>query len=134
MKSMDWHRARVLPALLMACAPLACGNGDDSGAAASVPEAAAPPGPLNCSNDGGDWPMYGQNVCNTRGGDSADPITPATVSKLTVKWSHAAAGDISATPAGGGGQVYVPDWGGNLSRLDANTGATVWVKSVSDLV
>jgi polyvinyl alcohol dehydrogenase (cytochrome) len=134
MKSMDWHKVRALPALLIACAPLACGNGDDNGATVSMPEAAAPPGPLNCSNDAGGWPSYGFNVCNTRGGDSADPITPATVSKLKVKWMFKAAGDISATPAVADGQVFVPDWGGNLNRIDAATGAMVWSKNVGDLI
>ena len=133
---MDWQLARLIPAVLLACAPLACGNGDDVGAAppSKVPEAAAPPAPLDCANDGGDWPMYGQNVCNTRGGDSTDPITTSTVSKLTVKWTFKAAGDISATPAVVDGQVYVPDFGGNLNRLDAETGTLVWSKNVGDIL
>jgi polyvinyl alcohol dehydrogenase (cytochrome) len=132
---MDWHKAWAVPALLLAGLPLACtGNGDDSASAAPtpVPEAAAP---LNCSNDGGDWPTYGQNVCNTRGGTStAEPITTSTVSKLKVKWMYKAAGDISATPAVVDGQLYVPDWGGNLNRIDAETGAMVWAKNVGDLI
>jgi polyvinyl alcohol dehydrogenase (cytochrome) len=78
--------------------------------------------------------MYGQNVCNSRGGASAsDPITPATASKLKVKWMFKAAGDISATPAVVGGQVYVPDWAGNLYRIDATSGTAVWTKNVGDL-
>ena len=28
---MDWQMARLIPAVLLACAPLACGNGDDVG-------------------------------------------------------------------------------------------------------
>src|SRR5579871_3365578 len=116
-KSMDWRKARALAAVLFALAPLACtGNGDDSGSA-KMPEAAAPPAPLNCASDAGGWPMYGQNVCNTRGAASTDPITTATVSKLKVKWTFTGAGDISATPAVVDGQIYVPDWGGNLNRI-----------------
>ena len=134
---MDWLKARALPALLLACTPLACsGNGDDSATAPHVAaEAAAPPAALSCSTAGGDWPMYGQNICNTRGGTSAsEPITTATVSKLKVKWKLTAAGDISATPAVVGGQLYVPDWGGNLSRIDAETGTVVWSKNTGALV
>ncbi len=135
---MDWHKARALPALLLACAPLACtGNGDDNSATVSVPEAAAPPGStLDCANgDAGDWAMYGQNVCNTRGGTSAtDPISVKTAPKLKVKWTFKAAGDISATPAVVGGQVYVPDWGGNLNRIDATTGVAVWSKNVGTIL
>jgi len=135
---MDWLKARALPAVLLVCAPLACtGNGDDSASAApkAAPEAAAPPAALNCSTDGGDWPMYGQNICNTRGSTAAgEPITTATVSKLKVKWMLTAAGDISATPAVVGGQLYVPDWGGNLNRIDAETGKVVWSKNTGDLI
>jgi polyvinyl alcohol dehydrogenase (cytochrome) len=133
MRSMDWQKARALPALLLTCLPLACGNGDDN--ASQVPAAAAPPGPLDCANDAGGWPMYGLNVCNTRGVTStAEPITTATVSKLKVKWMFKAAGDISATPAVADGQIYVPDWGGNLNRIDANTGTAVWSKNVGALI
>ncbi len=138
---MNWLKGRALPAVLFACVPLACtGGGDDSSVAAPVavmmPEAAAPPPPLDCAyNDAGDWGMYGQNVCGTRGGNSpTDPISTKTASKLKVKWTFAAAGDISATPAVVGGQVYVPDWGGNLNRIDATTGKAVWSKNVGEIL
>jgi polyvinyl alcohol dehydrogenase (cytochrome) len=78
--------------------------------------------------------MYGQNICNTRAGAATDPITVSTVSNLKVKWTFTAAGDISATPAVVGGQVYVPDWGGNLNRIDANTGVAVWSKNVGTIL
>lgn len=124
---MDWRWARALPAFLLLGIPLGCGNGDDSATPAPQP---AP----DCAADGGDWPMYGQNICNTRAGAATDPITVSTVSKLKVKWTYHALGDISATPAVVGGQVYVPDWGGNLTRLDANTGTPVWSKNVGTIV
>jgi polyvinyl alcohol dehydrogenase (cytochrome) len=131
---MAWRSARVLPVLLVVGWSVGCGNGDDSSATATplAPTLAA----LDCSNgDAGDWTMYGQNVCNTRGGTAAsDPITAKTVSKLKVKWMYTAAGDISATPAVVGGQVYVPDWGGNLTRLDAATGSVVWSKNVGTIL
>jgi polyvinyl alcohol dehydrogenase (cytochrome) len=115
--------------LLLVGWSVGCGNGDDS-------SATAPLAALDCSNgDAGDWTMYGQNVCNTRGGTVAsDPITAKTVANLKVKWTYDTAGDISATPAVVGGQVYVPDWGGGLTRLDAKTGAMVWTKNVGDIL
>jgi polyvinyl alcohol dehydrogenase (cytochrome) len=88
--------------------------------------------PLDCSGAGDDWPMFGQNVCNTRSA-SGGPITPATASKLGIKWVYSASGDVSATPAVVGGEIYVPDWGGMLNRIDANTGSAVWSKSVAAL-
>ncbi len=131
---------RVLPALLFVCPLWGClGSGDDtsSPAASSVSapaDASVLAAPLNCGADSGDWPMYGQNVCNTRGAADGDPISPTTVSKLKVKWTYVAAGDISATPAVVAGQLYVPDWGGMLNRLDANTGAVVWSRGVGDFL
>jgi polyvinyl alcohol dehydrogenase (cytochrome) len=43
-------------------------------------------------------------------------------------------GDISATPTVADGTVYIPDWGGYLSALDARTGAIKWQKKVGDYV
>ena len=139
---MRWHMVRVFPTLLVVGPLCACtGGGDDSSVSppsspdASVEAAAAAVGvPLDCAPDSGDWPMYGGNLCNTRAAAAGDPITPKTVAKLKVKWTYKAAGDISATPAVVQGQVYVPDWGGMLNRLDANTGAVVWSKSVADIL
>jgi polyvinyl alcohol dehydrogenase (cytochrome) len=127
---MDWRTVRAFPVLVVMALPLVgCGNGDDSSATPA-------PAPPDCSNgDAGDWAMYGQNVCNTRGGNVAsDPITPSTVSKLQVKWKYTAQGDISATPAVVGGQVYVPDWSGNITRLDAASGSVVWSKNVGAIL
>jgi polyvinyl alcohol dehydrogenase (cytochrome) len=54
--------------------------------------------------------------------------------KLAMKWVYAAAGDVSATPAVVGGNVYFPDWGGMINKLDAATGHVVWSKSVTSLM
>jgi polyvinyl alcohol dehydrogenase (cytochrome) len=51
-----------------------------------------------------------------------------------VKWKYTAAGDVPATPAVVGGYVYVGDEGGNMTKLDASTGAMVWQKSVASLL
>ncbi len=138
---MRWQTVRALPVLLVVGPLWACtGSGDDSSAEPTPPrdasvEASAPtPAPLDCAPDSGDWPMYGQNVCNTRTAAAGDPINPKTVAKLKVKWRYTAAGDISATPAVVAGQVYVPDWGGMLNRIDANTGHVVWSKGVADIL
>src|SRR5450432_4140691 len=108
-----------------------------SGTTPTVMPSATPatPTPLDCaSGDAGDWPMFGGNVCNTRAGQTSDPITALTVSRLAMKWKFAASGDISATPAVVGGQVYVGDWGGMFYRLDAATGQVVWSRAVADIL
>jgi len=105
------------------------------GTTTSPPEATSPPAPLDCSQgDAGGWPMFAGNVCGTRTGSTFDPITPQTVSRLKTRWKFTAAGDISATPAVVGGQVYVGDWGGMFYRLDATTGQVVWARSVADFL
>ena len=88
---------------------------------------------LDCSDDNTDWPMAGQNVCNSRNQKTAGTLSVASAAKLAVKWSFDAAGDISATPAVVAGSVYVPDWGGKLNRLDAATGAVQWSLDVGTL-
>jgi polyvinyl alcohol dehydrogenase (cytochrome) len=78
--------------------------------------------------------MFGGNVCGTRAGLASDPITPQTVSRLTVKWKFTASGDVSATPAVVAGQVYFGDWGGTFYRIDAATGQVLWSRSVADIL
>lgn len=78
------------------------------------------------------WSMRGQNYSNTSSQRGDDLINPSDVADLQVKWTYTAAGDISATPAVVNGYVYVPDWGGNLTKLDARTGKVVWSYPVSD--
>jgi polyvinyl alcohol dehydrogenase (cytochrome) len=79
-----------------------------------------------------DWSMRGQNYTNDMAQPGDNQINPHNVSHLKVKWTYSAAGDISATPAVVGGAVYVPDWGGNLTKLDARTGKVIWSYPVSD--
>src|SRR5262249_45152843 len=92
----------------------------------------APTSALDCSDDNADWPMWGQNVCNTRV-QKTTSISPKTAPQLKLKWSFDAAGDVSATPAVVAGSVYVPDWGGNLNRIDAASGMAIWSKNVGTL-
>jgi polyvinyl alcohol dehydrogenase (cytochrome) len=78
--------------------------------------------------------MFGGDVCGSHAAPTSDPITPQNVTRLAVKWKFTAAGDISATPAVVGGQVYVGDWAGTFYRLDAATGQMVWSVSVADIL
>jgi polyvinyl alcohol dehydrogenase (cytochrome) len=55
------------------------------------------------------------------------------VAGLTKKWEVTTGGDVSATPAVDGQQVYVPDWAGNLYAVNRTTGAVVWQKKIADL-
>jgi|GEM_PF-2846067 len=42
--------------------------------------------------------------------------------------------DISATPSVDGNAIYFPDRGGNLNKVNRNTGALIWRVSVSSLI
>jgi polyvinyl alcohol dehydrogenase (cytochrome) len=80
-----------------------------------------------------DWPMFGQNICNTRSAPDSG-LNANNVSKLGVKWKFQAAGDISATPAVTGGELFVPDWGGMLNKINASTGQLIWSVSVGSVI
>jgi polyvinyl alcohol dehydrogenase (cytochrome) len=154
-----WPLLALLALSIAASLPAACGstapsatrdasagsNGEDAaraplpvdGSASTGPsgrDAAQAIPPPDCSGSLDDWPMFGQNVCNTRSIRGGDPINPSTASRLMIKWTFKAAGDISATPAVVDNDVFVPDWGGMLHRIDARSGKAIWSKSVSALV
>jgi polyvinyl alcohol dehydrogenase (cytochrome) len=99
----------------------------------AVADAAVTATPLDCAADGGDWTMYGHDLCNTRSSPST-AMTTQNVGQLAVKWQLTTAGDISATPAVVNGQIYVPDWSGLLYRIDAATHEVVWSRFVSDIL
>jgi polyvinyl alcohol dehydrogenase (cytochrome) len=132
----------LLASLAMALAAagafgISCGSSGSSPSSGS--SAPATPQP-SCGPDTPDWPMFGQNVCNTASASplNAGMISKDTVGKLAPKWVYdkaaGAAGDVSATPAVVAGSVYFPDWGGMINRLDAATGKVIWTKSVADLL
>ena len=83
------------------------------------------------------WPSGGQNSANTHSQSDESKISPSTVGRLQLKWTATTHGDVSAIPAVVDGAVYFPDWGqgflsGYLNKVDADTGATIWSKPISD--
>jgi polyvinyl alcohol dehydrogenase (cytochrome) len=124
---------------LVAAFPVACSSATNAPepASANAEPIGLFPNPLlppNCLSLQLGWPSFGQNVCNTRSTPLAGILNKQTVSKLAVKWTYKAAGDISATPAVVDGDVYVPDWGGMMSRINGRTGQPVWSVSVGALI
>ena len=81
---------------------------------------------------GGLWKSGGQDLSNNRHASTESKISPANVGDLDVKWAFTTGGDVSATPAVDGTNVYVPDWAGNLFAIDRETGAEVWGRQLSD--
>jgi polyvinyl alcohol dehydrogenase (cytochrome) len=79
-----------------------------------------------------DWPSGGQNLGDTRYQANETTINNTNVSSLAVKWTFTTGASVSATPTVEDGQVYFPDWAGNLYALDANTGKQIWETQVSN--
>jgi polyvinyl alcohol dehydrogenase (cytochrome) len=78
------------------------------------------------------WPSGGQNISNTHGNTAETKLGADNVKNLAVKWTSTTHGDVSAVPAVVGGAVYFPDWGGYLNKVDAETGASIWSRRISD--
>lgn len=81
---------------------------------------------------GGLWLSAGFDRENTRHQKAESTVHVGNVDELAPAWVATTGGDVSATPAVDGGAVYFPDWAGNLFKLDRDTGATLWMKSIGD--
>jgi len=81
---------------------------------------------------GGLWLSGGQDNHNNRNASTETKISPKNVGDLAVKWAFMTTGDVSATPAVDGANVYVPDWGGKLYSIDRKTGAENWSIDIGD--
>lgn len=78
------------------------------------------------------WPSAGHDLANTRYNSSESMIGVSNVGSLTKAWQQTVGGDVSATPAVDGKNVYVPDFAGNLFAFDQDTGAVVWQHQISE--
>jgi polyvinyl alcohol dehydrogenase (cytochrome) len=90
--------------------------------------------PLIASGDppGLSWLLAGQDVSNSRAQPGEHKINANNAKHLAVKWTFTTHGDVSATPTVANGVVYFPDFGGYLNAVDANTGALIWQRKISD--
>jgi polyvinyl alcohol dehydrogenase (cytochrome) len=79
-----------------------------------------------------DWPSAGADLSNTRHQPAETWVGPANVARLQPRWVFTTGGDVSATPAVVDGAVYVPDWAGNLFKIDAASGAARWTRRIPD--
>jgi len=79
----------------------------------------------------GQWPMAGQNISDTHFQAAEHVISPRNVSRLAPRWTLTTAGAVSAIPAVAGGAVYVPDYGGRLWAVAADSGRVLWSRPVS---
>jgi polyvinyl alcohol dehydrogenase (cytochrome) len=75
--------------------------------------------------------MAGQNLGDTRNQPNETAINTSDVASLAVKLVFTAGASVSATTTVVGGQVYFPDWAGNLYALNAATGQQIWETQIS---
>ncbi|HEY4427163.1 MAG TPA: PQQ-binding-like beta-propeller repeat protein [Solirubrobacteraceae bacterium] len=87
------------------------------------------------STGGGEWPMYGHDVANTRTQSEASGLGPSAVGSLAPRWSFSTSstGDgtgFNSTPVVYGGCAFVASSGGHAYALDSNTGRVVWQRTL----
>jgi polyvinyl alcohol dehydrogenase (cytochrome) len=80
------------------------------------------------------WSMGGQSIQNLRYQSAETQLSTSTVGFLHSKWVATMHGDVTATPAVVNGAVYVPDWGGYMSKLDAATGNVIWSVKLDNIL
>ena len=79
----------------------------------------------------GQWAMAGQNLDDSHFQAAEHAISPANVGRLAPRWTATVGGGVSATPTVYDGMVYVPDYGGKLSAVDARSGQLRWSRTIS---
>jgi polyvinyl alcohol dehydrogenase (cytochrome) len=78
--------------------------------------------------------MSGQSIYNWRNQPNETSISTSNVGTLHSVWQKAMPGDVSATPTVSNGVVYVPDWGGKFTALDARNGTVIWQDDLGTLL
>lgn len=87
---------------------------------------------------GGDWPVYGHDLANTRSQDAEHSITPGRAATLTPAWVMdtalvGAADLLNGTPVEGNGCVYVAGQS-NVYAVTADTGEFVWSAPIGSTI
>lgn len=77
------------------------------------------------------WPSAGKDFNISRYQAEETKISSSTVAGLTLKWTVATSGDVTANPAVEGQYLYFPDSAGFLYKVNKTTGAVVWKNPVA---
>ena len=121
---------RVAGAIIM---PVVIGNGVAALLTAQEGSSIVSAGPRGeARGEQGAWRMWGGTLGNTHSSFFERRLQPGNVSSLSPKWTLTTGGDVSATPTVEGNAMYVPDWAGNLFKVDARTGQTIWSRKISE--
>jgi polyvinyl alcohol dehydrogenase (cytochrome) len=79
------------------------------------------------------WPFAGADIKNSRFGASESILNVSNVGTLRPQWISPVPNDVSATPSYDpvSNGVYFTDWSGNITKLNASTGAVIWTVNVT---
>ncbi len=96
--------------------------------AASINRTAAdsPKKPVANGNGASEWTLYGRDLNGSHYNPLEKALTPATASRLKVKWIFETEGDVSSQPIVVNGVVYFGSWDGKEYAVDAQTGKKIW--------
>lgn len=78
------------------------------------------------------WTTWAGDLNGNRNAAGETLLSPATVGGLQPLFKLTTGGDVSATPTVDSAAVYVPDWSGNLFKLDRRSGAVIWQTKIGD--
>jgi len=88
------------------------------------------------NSSGGEWPMYGHDLANTRSQPDEHGLGTGTAARLSAAWvfSTARYGDGSAfetTPVLDGGCAFIGSGAGTVYAVDAATGGLAWKRRLA---
>ena len=91
--------------------------------------------PCTTAASGGQWPMYGHDLANTRMQPEAVGLGPSAVAGIAPAWvfDTSSVGDetgFNSTPVVYGGCLFIASFGGTAYALDARTGHVVWQRTL----
>jgi polyvinyl alcohol dehydrogenase (cytochrome) len=97
--------------------------------------AAGATAPCTTAHPGGDWPMYGHDIANTRTQPDEHGLGPSAAGSLTPAWvfSTSSTGDgsqLTTTPVVSDGCVFIGSFNGYVYGLDARGGHVVWQRKL----
>lgn len=79
-----------------------------------------------------EWPFAGFDLNNSRWASLETTLNPNNAGSLQLQWSLVTQNDVSATPSvDTSGNVYFPDWSGNLWKVNGATGGVVWHQTMT---
>ena len=78
----------------------------------------------------GEWPVYGQDLSNSRDGGTNGPSS-TQAARLGPVWSHRSDdGDFTGTPVVAKGLLVIPARGGTVFAIDAESGEIRWERDL----